>query len=125
MNSGGIPCVTPGTPSGNTGRRSPGSFFFWLRPNTSNLSMSKFSQPARTGASATSPASKTMRWMRRISGSSTFAVGGDQRGEHIDARAGGLRGLGIGRDHVDIAARGGNIVVVPGRQRQKFARGVA
>src|ERR1017187_3301891 len=125
MNSGGTPWLTPGTPSGNTALRSPGSFFLSLRPNTSSLSKSKFSHPTRAGASAASPTNNTIRCMRRISGSSTLAVGGDQRREHVDARAGTLRRLGIGRDHVDIAARGSNIVVAPGRQRQQLARGVA
>src|SRR5665647_1990095 len=125
MYSGGIPWLTPGTPSGNTALRSPGSFFLSPSPNTSSLSMSKFSQPTKAGASASSPVINTMRCMRRITGSSALAVGGNQRREHVGARAGALRGLGIGRNHVDIAPRGGDIVVAPSRQCQQLARGVA
>ena len=62
----GCLALTPGTPSGNSSLRSPGSFFLSLRWKTSSLSMSKFSQPASTGASATSPANNTMRCMRRM-----------------------------------------------------------
>ena len=107
--SGGMPCVTPGTPSGNSALRSPGSFFFSLRPNTSSLSASKFSQPASTGASRDQhrPATRcdacgASNW------SSALAVGGDQRRQHFDARAGARRRFAVGRDHVDIAARGGD-----------------
>ena len=50
MYSGGMPCVTPGTPPGKTSLRSPGSFFFSFRPNMSSLSGSKFEQAVSAGA---------------------------------------------------------------------------
>src|SRR5665647_2310608 len=126
MYSGGMPWLTPGTPSGNTALRSPGSFFLSLRPKMSSLSGSKSAQPARTGITPTMTANNRMRCMRRINKSSALAtVGADQSRQHVDARAGARRRLGIGRDHIDIAARGGDIVIFPGRQRQQLARGMA
>src|SRR6185437_4294241 len=94
-------------------------------PNTSNLSMSKSSQPASTGAIATNPTSNTTRCKRRMNLSSALAIGGDQRREHVDARAGARRRVAVGRDHIDIAPCGGEIVIAPSRQCQQLARGVA
>src|SRR5262249_43190193 len=59
--SGGIPCVTPGTPPGKTSLRSPGSFFFSFRPNMSSLSGSKSEHAVSVGANATRPVSSTAR----------------------------------------------------------------
>src|SRR5262249_31138413 len=61
--SGGIPCVTPGTPPGNNSLRSPGNFFFSpsLKISISRLSGSKFVQAESAGTRAESIASTTIR----------------------------------------------------------------
>ena len=60
----GTPCSRPGTPSGNTGLRSPGSFF--LLSSQSSISVgSKLDNPPEQPASAADNATRTAAAIRR------------------------------------------------------------
>src|SRR5207248_5390174 len=60
----GTPCSRPGTPSGNTGLRSPGSFFL-VSSQSSILVGSKLENPPEQPASAPDNATRTAAAIRR------------------------------------------------------------
>src|SRR4029079_12875820 len=121
--SGGIPCVTPGTPPGNSSLRSPENFFFSLRTNTASLSGSKSAQPASAGMASASVTSNTIRELARML--SALSVRRDQRRQDIRTRADADRALGIACNHVDIFAGSGDVMAFPSRQGEQLTRRVS
>src|SRR5947209_8313226 len=60
----GTPCSSPGTPSGKTGLRSPGSFFLVSRESSKSVG-SQFDRPLEQPASALDSATRTVAAIRR------------------------------------------------------------
>src|SRR5262245_52847389 len=85
---------------------------------------SKVSHPPSMGASASTETRAAARAKRFIGSPSTFALGGGERHQHLDAGAGSGRRLRVGGDHVEPAPGPGGIARAPGGERQQFAGGV-
>src|SRR6185312_13295130 len=125
MYSGGMPWLTPGTPSGNNSLRSPGSFFFSFRWKTSSLSGSKSAHAVNARPNAPSSNNIAARWKVRMISASALSLGRNHRGQDIGTCADSDRTFRVRCDHIEIAARIGEVVVTPGRQRQQLAGAVA
>ena len=109
--SGGTPCGTPGTPSGNTGLRSPGSGFLVL--NQSSIGSALAAAERKPERQHRHDHQATMAAHRDAS---AFLVGVGQREQHLDLAAGAGRRLGVGEDHVGPAPHRGHVVGAPGRR---------
>src|SRR5215813_208748 len=125
-----MPCDTPGTPSGNTGLRSPGSFFLVLNRSLAPANHSVGSRasptlPQPASGSASTEARRMMSVARFIVPPSTCAAGRDERDQHVDARARSGWRLEVGGDHVGPALGSGCVAGAPSGERQQFAREVA
>src|SRR5262245_13013259 len=118
-----MPCCTPGTPSGNTGRRSPGSGFFPVPNGLKSYIMSEnlsdmllapsqnVPQPARLSGSTAAN-----RIVRRIRMVSTLSVGIGEGDQHFDASTRAGRRFRIRHDQVEPAPCNRFIAVAPGAE---------
>src|SRR5262249_37119208 len=117
-----MPWVTPGTPLGNTGWRSPGSFFF--ESNNENVSME--SQPASMPPSGSRRSiNATPRALRIAIASSALAAVARERQEHFDALTQLRRRLLIAPDLRRPLAHGRGVAPLPRPEGGQLARAVA
>src|SRR5262245_17051585 len=123
-----MPCATPGTPSGNTGLRSPGNFFFVLNRSPANHSVGSSASPMLAqppSGSMSADVTRTMRASLVMAGPSRAAASGDERVQHLYARARRWRRLNVRDDKIEPALGAGGVASAPGRKRQQLARRVA
>src|SRR5258705_1165436 len=131
----GTPCSRPGTPSGNTGLRSPGSFFLVSSQSSRSLG-SKLLMPPAQPANAPDSAIRTAAAIRRCEQRmvdfslnsvylpSAFRDRRKQPLQRLGTRAQAWRRLAVVGNQIQPLPRGRRIVGAPGRQRQQFARGM-
>src|SRR5215470_14570615 len=126
-----MPCDTPGTPSGNTGLRSPGSFFLVLKKSPANHSVGSSASPMlaqppsgtiSTDVTRTIRASLVIAWPLKCMAPSSAAAGRQQRRQHLDPPARLQRRLDICVDEIEPALGSGSIACTPGGECQQLAR---
>src|SRR5579871_6983437 len=116
-----MPWVTPGTPLGNTGSRTPGSFFLVSKI----WNVSSESQPASMPPSGNRRSVNTTPLATRIVPSSALAGLGREAHQHVDALAHCRRCLQVAANEVGPLAHGRHIAGLPRREREQLARAVA
>src|SRR5690348_4300465 len=124
-----MPCVTPGTPSGNTGSRTPGNFFLVLRNERSVTLSMMLSMPSAQPASTMPRQSRTaveIRRDKRIGGLlSALTLGGHERRQELDLRSYAVGRFRVGQDRIEPVLSRSAVARMPGGERQNLARGVA
>ena len=121
----GTPCSRPGTPSGNTGLRSPGSFFLVsmksIRSDGSKLDRPPPPQPASAPDSATRTVTAISRCdatLFDLSLSQLFRHRWQQRLQRFGPRAQPRRRVAVIGNHIQPLPRRGCIIGAPGREAQ-------